>query len=379
MHLACLLAVHGFTVLVHVGPTKTGTKTVQNRLAELRPELSAHNIWDGTRYRDNSTQRIWAAFDLGGYLKRCPTLSATVASSHFHGYAASLLPPASSHVVLSSEGLSDMGSCSVLLRDLLRPSFDRVHIVTVYRNARARAESRIMMNVRYGKESPLGVIEAVKHGCHSFANHPADKIEGWFRIFGREHVSVVDFDGVTSSGGDLGRAVLETAFPNLTLSRQRKTKSAENVTPERAAVLRGLWYYLEDHARTLGTACRDAVSKAKNGVFRAHEKSESIFDEPTPVPSSQLPQICDPLENCSRLALERHTRDVERFGDVFTHAISKERLAYQLARATRPLCTLDIHAFKRAVDDHGGNASEWRAWANRQLGRIVGNATCQPA
>ena len=145
---------HAWGLLIHIGPWKTGTKTVQSGLASMSAMLAAHQVVipaggknPGAHHTfaqamgrvctgSNGTDELHAACWTAACL---PTEEAA--------FRAALLEP-SQHVILSSEDFANVNACPRFV-EIFR-AFDFVRVVLLYRNAASYTLSEHSQRVASG-------------------------------------------------------------------------------------------------------------------------------------------------------------------------------------------------------------------------------------
>jgi hypothetical protein len=159
---------HAWGLLIHVGPWKTGTKTVQSGLASMSAMLAAHQIVSPAGGKNPGAQHTFA-----NAMRRICTGSRTSSGHVYNGtdelyascwtaaclpteeaaFRAALLEP-SQHVILSSEAFANVNPACPRFVEVFR-AFDFVRVVLMYRNAASYALSEHGQRIASGSALAL--------------------------------------------------------------------------------------------------------------------------------------------------------------------------------------------------------------------------------
>ena len=235
-------------LLLHIGPWKTGTKTVQGGLSRMSDLLSDHQIWY-PRYGFITDRRNWTAHKdvvmwghhsfANSQLALCHNATAQLQRDNAMAacWTESCAPDAEAairadlhtptrHVILSSEVFGNFVQCQQRFLSRLRDdfrAFESVHVVFTYRNAAAWALSE------YGQRLAAGNLE-ISEASGIGRAHMKDTVEkrcltatttsyhalvnSWSSAFGA-NLTVLDFDGMVANDIDMAAAVVHVGFPEV--------------------------------------------------------------------------------------------------------------------------------------------------------------------
>ena len=239
---------HAWGLLIHIGPWKTGTKTVQSGLASMSAMLAAHQmvipaggknpgahhtfaqamgrVCTGSNGTDELHAACWTAACL-------PTEEAA--------FRAALLEP-SQHVILSSEAFANVNPACPRFVEIFR-AFDFVRVVLLYRNAASYTLSEHSQRVASGSALALRwqpfafpnqtVQMSVEAACPFRLRYFEEVTRSWSDAFGLSSLSVLDLDGLAAGGMDLASAVVragfyQLGFPQLRAQERHNSAAAHN-------------------------------------------------------------------------------------------------------------------------------------------------------
>jgi hypothetical protein len=182
------------TRVLHIGPHKTGTTTVQFAFHGARPALAAQRVF----YPGPNSQPMYAVYAVTG---RMPDYVRGVPLARWRELVGRLKGSTVDRAVISSEGFCDANDEAIrrIARDL---DPRRVHVVVTLRPLGALLASQWQQSVQDGRthdyESWLRMIfrEPDSTAARAFWHrHRHDRlVERWARVFGPERVSVVVVD-----------------------------------------------------------------------------------------------------------------------------------------------------------------------------------------
>lgn len=229
---------HAWGLLIHVGPWKTGTKTVQSGLASMSAMLAAHQIVSPAGGKNLREQHTFA-----NAMGRICTGSRTSSGPVYNGtdelyascwtaaclpteeaaFRAALLEP-SQHVILSSEAFSNVNPACPRFVEVFR-AFDFVRVVLMYRNAASYALSEHGQRIASGSALALRwqpfafpnqtMQMSVEAACPYRLRYFEDVTRSWSDAFGPSSLSVLDLDGLAAGGMDPASAVVRAGFYQL--------------------------------------------------------------------------------------------------------------------------------------------------------------------
>jgi len=416
-----------WTAAVHVGPWKTGTKTVQSGLYAWREALRAENITPGVdldgRYSHGRLVDYWAHHDLAGSLgPLCsqPAPSDDDLTQQLESNWPGLQPP-TGNVLLSSEAMEGLCTGAIQrLRYLLR-AYAHVVIIFVYRNVARRSLSTCGHKLAVGRYPGIAKVgeASVYAGLASSSNKSClaagsggfrDRVLAWASVFGRSSMRVIDFDGVLHAksreegGRALVAAVVRAGFPRARLPPSRRLLAAGRlpspppppppggaVQSDAFVVLRQLWGPLIcslDSGSPPGAGCTmsaEAVMVALKlgspqfaqwwgpGVNPARWGVANLFS--TPLPAGP-PSMCHELAACKRFA---PTAAAQFFGDMARLGIRSTDYGPNATRAVAAalpsVCELDVDAVRE-------DGATWSPFFRQELlalaARGIGCTTSAP-
>lgn len=249
---------HAWGLLIHVGPWKTGTKTVQSGLASMSAMLAAHQIVSPAGGKNLREQHTFA-----NAMGRICTGSRTSSGPVYNGtdelyascwtaaclpteeaaFRAALLEP-SQHVILSSEAFSNVNPACPRFVEVFR-AFDFVRVVLMYRNAASYTLSEHGQRIASGSALALRwqpfafpnqtMQMSVEAACPYRLRYFEDVTRSWSDAFGPSSLSVLDLDGLAAGGMDPASAVVRAGFYQLgfpQLRAEERHNSAELHTTE---------------------------------------------------------------------------------------------------------------------------------------------------
>jgi len=229
---------HAWGLLIHVGPWKTGTKTVQSGLASMSAMLAAHQIVSPAGGKNLREQHTFA-----NAMGRVCTGSRTSSGPVYNGtdelyascwtaaclpteeaaFRAALLEP-SQHVILSSEAFSNVNPACPRFVEVFR-AFDFVRVVLMYRNAASYTLSEHGQRIASGSALALRwqpfafpnqtMQMSVEAACPYRLRYFEDVTRSWSDAFGPSSLSVLDLDGLAAGGMDPASAVVRAGFYQL--------------------------------------------------------------------------------------------------------------------------------------------------------------------
>lgn len=229
---------HAWGLLIHVGPWKTGTKTVQSGLASMSAMLAAHQIVSPAGGKNPGAQHTFA-----NAMRRICTGSRTSSGPVYNGtdelyascwtaaclpteeaaFRAALLEP-SQHVILSSEAFANVNPACPRFVEVFR-AFDFVRVVLMYRNAASYALSEHGQRIASGSALALRwqpfafpnqtMQMSVEAACPYRLRYFEDVTRSWSDAFGPSSLSVLDLDGLAAGGMDPAAAVVRAGFYQL--------------------------------------------------------------------------------------------------------------------------------------------------------------------
>ena len=229
---------HAWGLLIHVGPWKTGTKTVQSGLASMSAMLAAHQIVSPAGGKNLREQHTFA-----NAMGRICTGSRTSSGPVYNGtdelyafcwtaaclpteeaaFRAALLEP-SQHVILSSEAFSNVNPACPRFVEVFR-AFDFVRVVLMYRNAASYTLSEHGQRIASGSALALRwqpfafpnqtMQMSVEAACPYRLRYFEDVTRSWSDAFGPSSLSVLDLDGLAAGGMDPASAVVRAGFYQL--------------------------------------------------------------------------------------------------------------------------------------------------------------------
>ena len=229
---------HAWGLLIHVGPWKTGTKTVQSGLASMSAMLAAHQIVSPAGGKNLREQHTFA-----NAMGRICTGSRTSSGPVYNGtdelyascwtaaclpteeaaFRAALLEP-SQHVILSSEAFANVNPACPRFVEVFR-AFDFVRVVLMYRNAASYTLSEHGQRIASGSALALRwqpfafpnqtMQMSVEAACPYRLRYFEDVTRSWSDAFGPSSLSVLDLDGLAAGGMDPASAVVRAGFYQL--------------------------------------------------------------------------------------------------------------------------------------------------------------------
>jgi len=229
---------HAWGLLIHVGPWKTGTKTVQSGLASMSAMLAAHQIVSPAGGKNLREQHTFA-----NAMGRVCTGSRTSSGPVYNGtdelyascwtaaclpteeaaFRAALLEP-SQHVILSSEAFANVNPACPRFVEVFR-AFDFVRVVLMYRNAASYTLSEHGQRIASGSALALRwqpfafpnqtMQMSVEAACPYRLRYFEDVTRSWSDAFGPSSLSVLDLDGLAAGGMDPASAVVRAGFYQL--------------------------------------------------------------------------------------------------------------------------------------------------------------------
>ena len=229
---------HAWGLLIHVGPWKTGTKTVQSGLASMSAMLAAHQTVSPAGGKNLREQHTFA-----NAMGRICTGSRTSSGPVYNGtdelyascwtaaclpteeaaFRAALLEP-SQHVILSSEAFANVNPACPRFVEVFR-AFDFVRVVLMYRNAASYALSEHGQRIASGSALALRwqpfafpnqtMQMSVEAACPYRLRYFEDVTRSWSDAFGPSSLSVLDLDGLAAGGMDPASAVVRAGFYQL--------------------------------------------------------------------------------------------------------------------------------------------------------------------
>tara|TARA_B100000768_G_scaffold131337_1_gene122025 strand:- start:257 stop:1429 length:1173 start_codon:yes stop_codon:yes gene_type:complete len=230
---------HAWGLLIHVGPWKTGTKSVQSGLASMGAMLAAHRIFSPAGDWQPGAHHTFAramgrvctgshnvatgpVYNGTGELHAACWTSACLPAEEA-AFRAALLEP-SQHVILSSEAFGNVNPACPRFIETFR-AFDFVRVVVVYRNAASYSLSEHAQRIAEGSGRALHwqpfafpnqtMQMSVEADCLTRLNYFAKVTRSWSDAFGRSSLSVLDLDGLAAGGMDPASAVVRAGFYQL--------------------------------------------------------------------------------------------------------------------------------------------------------------------
>ena len=196
----CLIPAHAGLLLppgsrlLHIGPHKTGTTSIQDAFHRARAVARAQ----GVHYAGRKTQPMAAAYDVIGVT---PSYLQGLTRSHWAELVADIRSAGGRRVVISSEGFCDADASAVgrIARDL---DPERVHVVITLRPLASILPSQWQQFVQGGLQLPYeGWLDAMlskppgRVSPMFWTRHRHDElVRRWADVFGPSHVTVVVAD-----------------------------------------------------------------------------------------------------------------------------------------------------------------------------------------
>ena len=212
------------TVLVHIGPPKTGTTAVQAAFHACRPDLERQGI-HYAGLRRHSISAIQAALGRKGFHSDAPP-----PARHWHSLRDEIRRSRAAHVVLSSEFLADAtpDRIGAVVEEL---GADRVHVVVTLRPLARIIPSQWQQYVQSGARS------AYEHWLDVMLNEPPGRlspsfwhrhrvdslIERWAGVVGADHVTAIVLE-------ESDREMVLRAFERLVGAREGTLRLQDDVT-----------------------------------------------------------------------------------------------------------------------------------------------------
>lgn len=370
---------HAWGLLIHIGPWKTGTKTVQAGLASMGSTLSAHKI-----VGPGSTKRKWAHHAFAHAMIRACTGTGT-GELHAACWTTNCLPAEetairaalhepSQNVILSSEQFANVKVCPRFVEAFR--AFDFIRVVVLYRNDASWVLSK------YGQRLVVGQDLAVQRQPFAFPNQTMQMsveadclnpdtsyferlVGSWSAAFGPSSLRVLDLDGMAAGRENIASAVVRAGFPQASLAQlqpQHNTGAVHNdaFTPLRQLLIEVLQAEPICNFSSRLNLSRDTLHDMSMQHFRSAVPG-AFFKNPLP---KSIPV------NCSHRLSHQCGSAAKKRAHAFYKGLDAMRVQWKFYNASATQSAVDRTALPCELDREalrGEGSAVWRPWMCSEL------------
>lgn len=280
------------TLLVHIGPHKTGSTSFQAFLVTHANILSRENFENP--YRRGTKEAAKLAWALAN------SSAVALNGEEIKNYWVQCLTSAyarKKNLILSSEVFDSFSIENWLGFANLAEGFD-IHIVMVYRDTASWLSSQYQEMLWQSKgEEKMSFAEYIVHARNTYVSVPdiASNVKG---LFGTDHVHIVDYNGMLAAGDSLEVAVFCNMFPawfRITCSSvRRSSRSIAHSNPHRSVLLE--------------QALHLAVKYNHTSISNYHTLMLQLGAHPDKLPA--FPRLC--LQEEQVRQIWKFTKDIDR-------------------------------------------------------------------
>lgn len=276
-------------VVVHIGMTKTGSTSIQAALYRDRDRLLAHGI-DYLDLGQNHSRVVKVAVKGNAKRLKGEVVKTLGLAKGIGGYdvgrvveamTAKFAARRAETMIVSGEGFFNMDDeeCA-RFRELLAPHFDEIRIIAYLRDPVSWASSRAQENIKHGHSIAELTGSVVDDPARSpIVPRYRERLERWFRVFGRQAVTLRPFDRARFVGGDLIADFLAAAGARPEVAALVGRPWNNPRTSHEALLLIESHYRMLGRRRAAGGSAAPGDEKAAKKALKAAKKAAAADDD----------------------------------------------------------------------------------------------------